>query len=138
MPDLDRFLDAQADTFATALAELEAGEKQSHWMWFIFPQLRGLGHSSTARFYGIEDRAEAAAYLAHPTLGPRLIACCEALLAHRDKSAHDIFGSPDDLKLCSCVTLFRAVADDAAPFADVLEHFHNGQPDERTLELLGA
>ena len=113
MDDLERFVEAQADTYAAALAELAAGEKQTHWMWFIFPQLRGLGSSQTANFYGIDDRDEATAYLNHNLLGPRLIACCEALLTHKDKTAHAIFGSPDDLKLRSSMTLFEATADDA-------------------------
>ena len=98
--DLERFVTAQAPVFTTALAELKAGRKRSHWMWFIFPQLRGLGHSSTAFFYGISSLAEARAYLAHPLLGPRLEICTEAVLGIRDSTLNAIFGSPDDLKFC--------------------------------------
>src|SRR5262249_25167657 len=110
--NLERFVTAQAQVYATALAELRQGAKQSHWMWFIFPQLRGLGRSSTARFYCITSLDEARAYLAHPTLGLRLDECTEAVLAIRDQSLHAIFGSPDDMKFRSCMTLFsRAVPD---------------------------
>lgn len=136
MPTLQRFLHAQQAAYPTALAEIQNGRKRSHWMWFIFPQLRGLGFSETARFYGLQDAAEAAAYLAHPVLGSRLIEICEALLKLNSTNATRIFGSPDDLKLCSSVTLFRAMPGAAAVFSQVLEQFFGGEPDSRTLELL--
>lgn len=134
--DLARFRAAQEGVVATALAELRAGRKRSHWMWFVFPQLRGLGRSETARFYGIGSRAEARAYLADPVLGPRLIEACEAALAHEGATARDIFGTPDDLKLRSCATLFAALAGAPPVFARVLRRFFEGRPDERTLSLL--
>jgi uncharacterized protein (DUF1810 family) len=107
--DLGRFLTAQAPVFASAVDELNAGRKRSHWMWFIFPQLRGLGSSSIAQFYGIGSLAEARAYLAHPVLGPRPVLCTETVLAVRDKSLHEIFGSPDDMKFRSSMTLFASI-----------------------------
>jgi uncharacterized protein (DUF1810 family) len=109
--DLQRFVDAQAGVFETALAELTAGRKRSHWMWFIFPQLRGLGASAMARRYAISDLEEARAYLAHPLLGPRLRASVEAVNQVAARSAHEIFGSPDDLKFRSSMTLFAAAQD---------------------------
>jgi uncharacterized protein (DUF1810 family) len=134
--DLARFLDAQAGTYATALAEITAGAKRSHWMWFILPQLAGLGTSPTARRYALADTAEARAYLDHPVLGARLRACVAAALAVPDRSAHAIFGSPDDLKLRSCLTLFQHVAPKEPLFRQALERFFDGRPDPRTLELL--
>src|SRR4051812_18684620 len=107
MADLHRFVEAQAPVYERALAELRSGRKQSHWMWFVFPQLKALGRSSTAQFYGLEDLAEARSYWAHPVLGPRLKAGVLAVLGVQDKTAHQIFGSPDDLKFCSCLTLFE-------------------------------
>jgi uncharacterized protein (DUF1810 family) len=134
--NLDRFITAQKDTYATALSELRAGWKQGHWMWFIFPQLAGLGFSSPAQFYAIQSIDEAAAYLAHPVLGPRLIECCEALMLHPDRSARDILGSPDDLKLRSCATLFTQV-DSAHPvFEQILATFYPGGSDLTTLKFL--
>jgi uncharacterized protein (DUF1810 family) len=106
--DLNRFVIAQAPVFAAALDELKAGRKRSHWMWFIFPQLRGLGHSSMAEFYGISSLDEGRAYLAHPLLGPRLILCTETVLALQGRSLHAIFGSPDDMKFRSSMTLFSS------------------------------
>jgi len=134
--DLARFVGAQRDTFDAALAELAAGRKRTHWMWFVFPQLAGLGVSSTAQFYGLRGLDEARAYLAHPVLGARLVACCEALLAVPGRSAHDILGSPDDLKLCSCATLFAEVAGEGSVFQRVLDRFYGGHRDDRTLALL--
>ena len=137
--DLDRFVTAQAPVFADALAELENGRKTSHWMWFVFPQLRDLGRSAIARHYGIGSLAEAQAYLRHEVLGPRLHACCEVLLGLPSHSAHEIFGTPDDLKLRSCMTLFAAAADSAegkAPFEAVLRRYYGGEPDAKTLALL--
>ena len=138
MPTLQRFLDAQQSTYQTALAEIQSGRKRSHWMWFIFPQLQGLGLSETARFYAIQDAREAAAYLAHPVLGPRLLEISGALLALDSTDANRIFGSPDDVKLRSSMTLFRAVPGAAAVFGQVLERFFGGVPDPRTLALLGG
>src|SRR3954447_24069050 len=115
--DLNRFVIAQAPVFAAALDELKAGRKRSHWMWFIFPQLRGLGHSSMAQFYGIASLDEGRAYLAHPLLGSRLILCTEAMLEIEGRSLNEILGSPDDMKFCSSMTLFSLVADsDGSPF----------------------
>ena len=134
--DLDRFITAQAPVFQTALAELQAGHKRTHWMWFIFPQLRGLGHSATAQFYGIASLAEARAYLDHPVLGPRLHACTKAVLQCRAHSLHDIFGSPDDMKFRSSMTLFEAAAPPGSPFAQALDRWCDGQRDAHTLRLL--
>ena len=134
--DLQRFIDAQEFVHATALAELHGGRKRSHWMWFVFPQHRALGRSATAQRFGIACLAEAQAYASHALLGARLRQCCQALLALHGRTAHDIFGSPDDLKLCSSMTLFSA-ADPAEPlFAQVLDKYCSGQPDQRTLELI--
>ena len=135
--DLRRFIDAQADSYADALAELRAGRKRSHWMWWIFPQLAGLGRSGTARFYGIASLAEARAYLAHPLLGPRLIEASGALLPHRDRSAETIMGPVDALKLCSSLTLFLE-ADAGAPLTDALDTFFGGERDPATLRLLAG
>ena len=133
--DLQRFIDAQAGVIDRALAELRAGAKRSHWMWFIFPQVAGLGFSAMARRYAIASRREAEAYLQHPLLGPRLIACTRAVLAVEGRSAHQIFGSPDDLKFRSSITLFDAVAPDGT-FAEALRKYFDGRPDEATLEAL--
>lgn len=134
---LERFVEAQAPVYPSVLAELGAGRKTSHWMWFIFPQLKSLGRSSTARFYGLDDRAEAAAYARHGLLGERLRQCTRLVLATRGKTAHDIFASPDDLKLRSCMTLFDAVAPDEPAFREVLQRFYAGEPDALTIEELG-
>jgi len=135
--DLERFITAQAPIFATALAELSAGRKQSHWMWFVFPQLRGLGRSQTADFYGLASREEARAYLAHGTLGPRLEAALAALQSSGGGSLRAVFGSPDDLKFRSSMTLFAHLAPEG-PFRAALDCWCGGQPDQRTLELLGG
>ena len=134
--DLDRFLDAQRPIYAQALAELDAGRKESHWMWFIFPQLKGLGRSATATHYGIVSAAEARAYLGHEILGLRLLECTRAVLTHRDQRAETIFGSVDAMKFRSSMTLFDAVAG-TGPFGDALAHFYAGARDEATLRLLG-
>jgi uncharacterized protein (DUF1810 family) len=134
--NLDRFLTAQEPVYTSALRELRAGRKQSHWMWFIFPQIEGLGHSSTARFYAIKNSDEASAYLAHPVLGPRLIECCEAMLGHSNRSALEILGTPDDLKLRSCVTLFGRIPPGHPVFQRILDTFYDGGPDLHTIELL--
>ncbi len=136
--NLQRFVEAQSGTYERALAELQQGRKRSHWMWFIFPQIDGLGMSSTARLYAIKSRVEARQYLAHPLLGPRLRTCAETVLRISERSAYDVFGTPDDLKLRSSMTLFAAVAPEDSVFAQVLERFFAGQPDERTLALLGT
>ncbi|WP_433789946.1 DUF1810 domain-containing protein [Actinoplanes sp. CA-252034] len=137
MADLTRFVDAQDGVHESALAELIAGHKRGHWMWFVFPQLDGLGSSSTARRYAIHDLDEARAYLAHPVLGPRLVSSAEALLRHHGRTAGEILGHPDDLKLRSSMTLFARAADEPAVFEQVLDRFYDG-PDQRTLQLLGA
>jgi len=134
--DLDRFIDAQQGDYATALAEIKSGRKRSHWMWYVFPQIAGLGFSATSQHFAIRNLAEAKAYLAHPVLGPRLIACANALLAHEGRSAHDIFGSPDDMKLRSSMTLFAQVSPAGSVFQEVLDKYFDGRPDERTLELV--
>ena len=135
--DLERFVAAQAPVYASALAELKRGRKESHWMWFVFPQIAGLGASPTAIRYAIGSAAEARAYLAHPLLGARLCEGVGAMLAHRGRSAEIILGPVDALKFRSSLTLFEAVADDPAPFAEALAAFYRGVRDERTLELLG-
>ena len=128
---------AQDRVFETALAELHAGAKRSHWMWFIFPQLRGLGSSSTSQYYGLASLAEAQDYLKHSLLGPRLELCTRAVLAHPERSLLQIFGRPDDLKFLSSVTLFAAVSPvDNSPFHDALNRWHGGHGDPRTLALL--
>lgn len=136
---LDRFLQAQEPTYEAAVRELTAGRKTSHWMWFVFPQIAGLGRSDTARYYAIADLDEARAYLAHPELGARLRLCVRALLAHRDKSARTILGSPDDVKLRSSLTLFEAASaseDDRRLFAEGLDAFFAGERDGATLGRL--
>ena len=133
---LNRFLEAQAGVYERALAELKRGRKESHWMWFIFPQIDGLGRSSTARFYAIKSAKEAKAYLDHPLLGQRLIECSNALLQSRGKSASDIFGFPDDLKLRSSMTLFASISGPDSVFSRVIGQYFAGQPDQRTIELL--
>jgi uncharacterized protein (DUF1810 family) len=134
--DLERFVDAQAPVYESVRAELRAGCKRSHWMWFVFPQLRSLGHSSTAHYYGIASSAEAKAYFAHGLLGARLRECVELVLAVEGKTAHDIFGSPDDLKFRSSMTLFAHVAPDERLFSRALDHYYDGSPDPLTLDRL--
>jgi len=128
---------AQERTCETALAEIRNGRKRSHWMWYVFPQIAGLGFSETSRRYAIRSTAEARAYLAHPLLGPRLIECFEAALGVEDRTAHEIFGSPDDLKFRSCATLFACVAPPGSVFQRVLDKYFGAEGDPRTLELLG-
>ncbi len=127
--NLQRFLDAQAPVIDVVMAELKAGVKRTHWMWFIFPQVKTLGRSSTARYYGIDSVDEARAYSAHPVLGERLRACTRAVLAHHDKSANAIFGSPDDLKFRSSMTLFSIAAPEEPLFRQALEQFYAGRVD---------
>lgn len=133
--DLDRFVEAQAGSYPDALAELRAGRKRTHWMWFVFPQIAGLGHSIMAQRYAIASRAEARSYLMHGVLGPRLRACTQAVLAVPDKTANAIFGSPDDFKFRSCMTLFDAIAPHDI-FDQALARFYGGQRDPATLERL--
>jgi len=134
---LQRFVDAQRPVMDDVRAELAAGRKRTHWMWFVFPQLRGLGRSETARHFGLASREEAAAYLAHPVLGPRLRDCVERVLAVDGRGAHAIFGSPDDLKLRSCLTLFRELEGPGGVFDRALRKYFDGAPDPATLDLLG-
>lgn len=134
--DLGRFLAAQKPTYDDALAEIRDGRKRSHWMWFVFPQLDGLGSSPIARRYAIESLAEARAYFDHPVLGPRLCECAGAALGVGGRSALEIFGTPDDLKLRSCATLFAQVAPAGSVFHRLLDRYFTGAPDPRTLELL--
>lgn len=134
---LEHFVAAQEPIYATALAELSAGEKRTHWMWFIFPQLKALGCSERAIRYGLADLAEAKAYLAHTVLGPRLRECTHAVLRVEGRSAHDILGSPDDLKFRSSMTLFLNAAADPKPFRDALDKYYGGEPDPLTVDLLG-
>ncbi|MEO8297832.1 MAG: DUF1810 domain-containing protein [Burkholderiales bacterium] len=136
---LQRFVLAQAAIYPQALTELQAGRKTSHWMWFIFAQLKVLGRSATALHFGIESLDEARAYTQHPVLGPRLQACSEALLQlPHGTSAHEVFGSPDDLKLCSCMTLFEQAWPDEPVFAQVLKRYFGGRRDALTLQALGC
>jgi len=134
--DLERFVEAQRRIYAGALAEIRGGLKRSHWMWFVFPQLAGLGHSSMAQRYAVHGLAEARGYLAHPVLGARLTECADALLALSGCTAHEIFGDPDELKLRSSMTLFAAAAGPDSVFARVLARYFGGAPDPRTLALL--
>lgn len=139
--DLIRFVDAQAQVYRQVVEELTDGRKQTHWMWFIFPQLSGLGHSATAQRYAIQNMDQARRYLADPTLGSRLRHDVRLMLRHKDKSALEILGSPDDFKFRSCLTLFYEAASDKSDrslFAEALEQFYHGEPDPRTLELLGS
>jgi len=133
--DLQHFVDAQQPLYARALAELRAGHKQSHWMWFVFPQIAGLGHSAMAQRYAIAGREEARAYLQHPLLGPRLEECAQALLQHTDRTPRQILGSPDDLKLRSSMTLFAAVAPERTVFQQVLDAFYGGADRETLIRL---
>jgi uncharacterized protein (DUF1810 family) len=136
--DLQRFVEAQEDDYAQALAEIKNGRKRSHWIWYIFPQFDGLGFSSMSRRYSIKSTEEAKAYLAHPILGPRLLECCEAALSVEGKSALEVFGSPDDAKLRSCATLFASVFPAGSVFHRLLDKYFEGRRDDRTLQLMGA
>lgn len=134
--NLSRFVAAQQDDYQTALGEVRAGRKRSHWMWYVFPQIDGLGFSEMSRKYAVKSKAEAEAYLKHPVLGPRLVEICEAALGVEGRSANEIFGSPDDMKLKSCATLFAAVSPPGSVFERVLLKFFGGKRDDRTLQLL--
>lgn len=134
--ELARFVSAQQDSFDRALSEVKRGRKSSHWMWYVFPQLRGLGHSSTAQRYGITGADEAAAYLSHDLQGPRLIAICEAALSVEGRSVTEIFGNLDDLKLRSCATLFAHVSDADSVFQKIIDKYFDGKTDASTVQLL--
>jgi uncharacterized protein (DUF1810 family) len=137
--DLSRFVQAQeGGVHEQALAEIRSGNKQSHWMWFIFPQFAGLGFSSTSRLYAIKSIAEARAYLSHPILGPRLLECVTAALSVEGRTALEIFHSPDDMKLRSCATLFRHVSSPGSGFDQLLDKYFQGARDDKTLRLLGS
>jgi|SRR5450432_83355 uncharacterized protein (DUF1810 family) len=133
---LERFLDAQKAGFEDIQAELRRGDKEGHWMWFVFPQLRGLGYSWMAQKFGISSRAEAEAYLAHPILGPRLIECTQLVNLVEDRSIDEVFGDVDTLKFRSSMTLFAQVAGENSVFADALHKYFGGQPDLLTLDRL--
>ena len=135
--NLSRFVQAQEDDYEQALAEIRSGRKRSHWMWYIFPQIDGLGFSSTSRRYSIKSVAEAEAYLSHPVLGPRLVECAEAALRVEGRSAFEIFGSPDEMKLRSCATLFACVAPAGSVFDRLIDKYFQGRRDGKTLHLLG-
>ncbi|MBA4784836.1 MAG: DUF1810 domain-containing protein [Rhizobiales bacterium] len=134
--DLERFTQAQAPVYRQVLAELQQGAKRSHWMWFVFPQVEGLGSSPIAERYAIGSRAEAEAYLRHPVLGPRLVECTQLMLQHEGTSANAILGSPDDMKFRSCMTLFAAVSEKGSPFERALAVFYGGNRDEKTVARL--
>ena len=135
--DLNRFLLAQEGDFDTALSEITSGKKRTHWMWFIFPQFDGLGYSSTSRHFAIKNLEEAKAYLEHPILGTRLFACAEAVMGIEGRTAHEIFGSPDDTKLKSCATLFACVSGPGSIFDRLLVKYYQVKRDEKTLKLVG-
>lgn len=134
--NLKRFTDAQARDYETALSEMKNGRKRSHWMWYIFPQIQGLGFSETSQFYAIKNKEEAQAFLQHPILGERLITICNVLLNLQNNNAHHIFGSPDDVKLKSCLTLFAALPNADPIFEALLQKFFNGKKDENTLRIV--
>ena len=134
--DLQKFVDAQDRCYEQVCKELRAGYKQSHWMWFIFPQLKGLGHSATANHYGISSSREAEAYLAHEILDARLRQCTQLVLAVEGRSVEEIFGDPDDVKFRSSMTLFATVATDNKIFKDALQKYFAGKPDQRTIQML--
>jgi len=135
--NLDRFVRAQAAVFAQVLAELRAGRKRSHWIWFIFPQVKGLGHSPQSDYYGIGSLEEAAAYLRHPLLGPRLVECTQLVNLVEGRTIREILGWPDDLKFRSSMTLFGRAAPENPVFQEALTKYFGGEPDSLTLELMG-
>jgi len=137
MQQLNRFIEAQENSYSHALSEIKNGEKRSHWMWYIFPQIKGLGFSSTANFYGIDDVEEAKLYINHDVLGTRLLEITNALLILKSNNADEIFGFPDNLKLKSCMTLFKHVSDEPV-FQAVLDKFFDGDEDEKTVEILNG
>ncbi len=135
--DLTRFIQAQERDYEQALSEIRNGRKRSHWMWYIFPQFEGLGFSPTSQHYAIKSIAETEAYLRHPLLGPRLLECARATLELHGRSASEVFGSPDDMKLRSCATLFASVSPPGSLFEQLLDQYFGGEPDDKTLELQG-
>jgi uncharacterized protein (DUF1810 family) len=135
---MKRFLDAQQSSFETALSEIKRGRKQTHWMWYIFPQIQGLGFSETSKFYAIKDLSEAREYLQHPVLGARLIQISHALLEGEEKNANKIFGTPDDLKLKSSMTLFASLENTDPVFQGVLNKFFQGKKDEKTIGVINS
>ena len=134
---LDKYVSAQARDYDDALREIRSGRKRTHWIWYIFPQLDGLGYSPTAQYYGIRDLEQAMDYMAHPVLGPRLVEISTALLGLESSNPSAVMGYPDDLKLCSCMTLFELAAPEEPVFARVLEKYYGGRRDSLTLRLLG-
>jgi uncharacterized protein (DUF1810 family) len=134
--DLKRFVAAQEGVYGSVCAELRSGAKRSHWMWFIFPQIAGLGHSAMAKKFAIASLEEAIAYLGHPLLGPRLRECTDLVTAVKDRSINQILGSPDDMKFCSSMTLFAQAAQDNAIFRGAIEKYYSGRFDPATLEIL--
>jgi uncharacterized protein (DUF1810 family) len=134
--NLQRFLSAQGENIDSVILELNQGQKIGHWMWYIFPQVKGLGRSSTAEFYAIQSKDEAIEYLNHPVLGSRLLECTKAVNAHDNLTAWHIFGNPDYLKFRSCMTLFDSITNTENPFSEALDGFYNGEPDNRTLFIL--
>ena len=135
--NLVRFVQAQEQSYEEAMAEIRRGRKRSHWMWYVFPQFDGLGFSETSRHYAIKSVGEAEAYLHHPVLGPRLLDSVQAALGLEARSASEVFGSPDDMKLRSCATLFASVSPVGSVFEQLLDRYFGGEPDEKTLRLLG-
>ena len=135
--NLQRFIDAQATAYSTALSEIKSGGKRSHWIWYIFPQVQGLGFSEVSKFYALQNLTEAKAYLNHPILGKRLIEICQELLKFVDTDATEIFGFPDDLKLKSSMTLFSGIPDTNEVFQLILDNFFNASKDAKTLEIIG-
>ena len=135
---LKRFVEAQERDYTQAVSEIRRGQKRTHWMWYIFPQFDGLGFSATSRHYSIKSVAEATAYLNHPVLGPRLLECVAAALSVDNRSAYEVFGSPDDMKLRSCATLFAYVSPAGSVFERLLEKYFQGERDSKTLTLLNA
>jgi uncharacterized protein (DUF1810 family) len=136
--NLGRFVLAQEEDYAQALSEIRSGRKRSHWIWYIFPQIQGLGFSRMSQLYSIKSAEEAKAYLTHPVLGPRLIECTEAALGVEGRSAHEIFGSPDEMKLRSCATLFASVSSPGSVFEKLLDKYYHGERDGATLRVLGT
>lgn len=134
--DLNRFIEGQAKSYANILEELRGGEKRTHWMWYIFPQIDGLGNSANSKYYAIKSIEEARQYLSHPVLGKRLLECAEAVLAIEGRSISEIMGNPDNLKLKSSMTLFGYIAEANSVFVRVLDKYFHGQRDTRTLHLL--
>jgi len=133
---LERFVEAQDDDYERALSEIRRGRKQSHWMWYVFPQFDGLGVSATSKHYALKSVAEARAFLAHPVLGPRLLECADAVLRVDDRTATEIFGYPDNMKLQSCATLFASVSAADSVFHRLLEKYFDGEMDARTVRLI--